>query len=291
MKQENIQKILECMGIGQLPRSAVPFSAEEDGSAYTVWKLEFADTVMVLKKTTRQERAVYETFLLGFNAAPRCHGFCEIGDDVYMLMAFVPGRTLSRCTRENLQLALDGLMELQNAWWQDENHADVGLSFDRCYESRCGWLPYMADLQPAFEDYLAAFRTVPRTLCNDDLLPFNVLSDGQRAVILDWEYGGILPYPCALARLIAYGEAQEDALFYMTREDKEFALQYYYDHLIREKGIDFREYSRTMELFLLKEYAEWVYCAHKSGDLDIPYYQTYYPKARALADRLKGETP
>ena len=77
----------------------------------------------------------------------------------------------------------------------------------------------------------------------------------------------------------------------MTEEDKEFALSYYYDHFIREKGIGFREYSRTMELFLLKEYAEWVYCAHKSGDLEIPYYQTYYPKARALADRLKGETP
>ena len=44
-----------------------------------------------------------------------------------------------------------------------------------------------------------------------------------------------------------------------------------------------------MEQFLLKEYAEWVYCAHKSGDLDIPYYKPYYAKARAMAAQLKGE--
>ena len=291
MNRQNIQEILASMGIEQMPCTAKPFSSEEDGAAYTVWKLEFADSVKVLKKTTRQERAVYETFLLGFDAAPRCFGFYETGDDVYMLMEFVPGQTLSRCTRENLRLALDGLMELQRAWWQEEDQAGVGLSFDRCYESRQKWLPYMADLQPAFEAYLEAFRTVPRTLCNDDLLPFNVLADGQRAVILDWEYGGILPYPCALARLIAYGEEREDALFYMTDADKEFALAYYYDHFIREKGIDLARYRRTMDLFLLKEYAEWVYCAYKSGDLDIPYYQTYYPKALALAAKLRGEKP
>ena len=289
MNEQKLQEILAGLGIQEMPAAVKPFHGEEDGAEYTVWRVDLQTGPKVLKKTTRQEQAVYETFLAGCHAAPRCYGFYETGDDVYMLMEFVPGQTLSRCTRENLRLALDGLMELQRAWWQEEDQAGVGLSFDRCYESRQKWLPYMADLQPAFEAYLEAFRTVPRTLCNDDLLPFNVLSDGQRAVIIDWEYGGILPYPCALARLIAYGEDREDALFYMTEEDKEFALAYYYDRFIREKGIDLARYRRTMDLFLLKEYAEWVYCAHKSGDLDIPYYQTYYPKALALAAELKGE--
>jgi thiamine kinase-like enzyme len=206
-------------------------------------------------------------------------------------MEYFDGQTLSRCTREKLTLALDALIELQNAWWQDTTRADAGLSFERCYESRQKWLPHMADLTEAFGAYLEAFCTMPRTLCNDDLLPFNVLSDGQLAVIIDWEYGGILPYPCALARLIAYGEDREDALFYMTQEDKEFALRYYYDRFIRHKGITWEEYSRTMELFLLKEYAEWVYCAHKSGDLGIPYYKPYYAKACTMAAQLKGEAP
>ena len=291
MNEQKLQEILAGLGIREMPAAVKPFHGEEDGAEYTVWRVDLQTGPKVLKKTTRQERSVYETFLSGFAAVPRCYGFYETGEDVYMLMEYFDGQTLSRSTRENLRLALDALIELQNAWWRDTTRADAGLSFERCYESRQKWLPYMADLTEAFEAYLEAFRTVPRTLCNDDLLPFNVLSDGQRAVIIDWEYGGILPYPCALARLIAYGEDREDALFYMTQEDKEFAMRYYYDRFIRHKGITWEEYSRTMELFLLKEYAEWVYCAHKSGDLGIPYYKPYYAKARAMAAQLKGEKP
>ena len=224
MNEQKLQEILAGLGIREMPAAVKPFHGEEDGAEYTVWHVDLQTGPKVLKKTTRQERAVYETFLSGFTAVPRCYGFYETGEDVYMLMEYFDGQTLSRCTREKLTLALDALIELQNAWWRDTTRADAGLSFERCYESRQKWLPHMADLTEAFEAYLEAFRTVPRTLCNDDLLPFNVLSDGQRAVIIDWEYGGILPYPCALARLIAYGEDREDALFYMTQEDKEFAV-------------------------------------------------------------------
>lgn len=290
MNEQKMQKILFCLGIEEQPTAVTPFHGEEDGAAYTVWRLNFESGTKVLKKTAAAERAVYETFLSGSSAAPRCYGFYETGEEVYMLMEFIQGQTLSRCTRENLKLALDALIELQNAWWQDTAHAAVGLSFEESYSRRRKWLPHLADLAPAFEMYLESFRSVPRTLCNDDMLPFNVLVDGNRAVILDWEYGGILPYPCALARLIAYGEEREDALFYMTQADKAFALQYYYDAFIRQKGIGWEEYLRTMKLFLLKEYAEWVYCAHSSGDLQIPYYRPYYERARRLADKLMGES-
>lgn len=54
----------------------------------------------------------------------------------------------------------------------------------------------------------------------DDLLPFNVIVSDDRAVLIDWEYGGILPYPSSFARLIAHGEEAEDSLFHMTREDR-----------------------------------------------------------------------
>ena len=85
---------------------------------------------------------------------------------------------------------------------------------------------YMDDLAEVYRAYLAEAARVPRTLCNDDLLPFNVLVNEERAVILDWEYGGILPYPCALARLLAFGEEGTDFFFQMTRADREFALRY-----------------------------------------------------------------
>ncbi len=105
-----------------------------------------------------------------------------------------------------------------------------------------------------------------------------------------WEYGGILPYPCALARLLAFGEENTDFMFQMSLEDKEFAVWYYYDYLIKSKGIPWDEYIRTMKLFFLKEYSEWVYFARSSNDFTKPEYQKYYAKCKLLAKELGYHT-
>jgi thiamine kinase-like enzyme len=118
------------------------------------------------------------------------------------------------------------------------------------------------------------------------MLPFNVIISQNRAVILDWEYGGILPYPCALARLIAYGEEDENALFFIKRDDQIFAVDYYYENLIKGMDISYEEYIRTMKLFFFKEYSEWIYCANSSGDRSGEYYRKYSQMARALALQL-----
>lgn len=105
-----------------------------------------------------------------------------------------------------------------------------------------------------------------------------------------WEYGGILPYPCALARLLAFGEENTDFMFQMPLEDKEFAVRYYYDYLIKSKGIPWDEYIRTMKLFFLKEYSELVYFARSSNDFTKPEYQKYYAKCKLLAKELGYHT-
>jgi hypothetical protein len=82
----------------------------------------------------------------------------------------------------------------------------------------------------------------------------------------------------------------------MTREDHQFALDYYYEKLIRPRGISRAEYDRTMDLFFLKEYSEWIYCAGISGDYEMEYYKKYGKKAEDLAEKLgllkqRGEKP
>ena len=283
MNAETVKRVLEALGETAPLREMIRFRAEEDGAPYHVWKLTWADRTAVLKKTSQDELAVYNAFLAETQAAPKVCAHGEVDGAWYMLMEYIPGETLCHCTREKLQHALDALIELQRRYWEDRTHGDIGYGFARCYPNREKRLPYMADLAEAYEAYLQAFCTVPRTLCNDDMLPINVIVNGQRAVILDWEFAGILPYPCALARLIAYGPEESGGLFRISDEDRAFALDYYYEHLIREKGIGREAYRRTMNLFLLKEYAEWVYCAHSSGDLEISYYKPNYARARALA--------
>lgn len=282
---EKIKNILKLLGQPVNLLGAEPFRAEEDGRAYAVWKLETDRGPMVLKKTTPQERAVYEVFFREGGPVPAVYAFGEYENEIWMLMEFGPGQTMSRCTRDRLVLTLDALCENQARWWGDTAHADIGRGFRESWPNRCKRLPYMLDLADAYQAYLDEFALVPRTLCNDDLLPFNVLADENRAVILDWEYGGILPYPCALARLLAFGEEDGD-MFRMTEEDRSFALTYYYEKLIKPRGISRAEYDKTMDLFFLKEYSEWGYCAGISGDYEMEYYKKYSEKARILARKL-----
>ena len=271
MELKEINCILESMG-QSAAGSAAPFRSAEDHTPYSVWKLETDMGTRVLKKISPEEQAVYEAFFPGGGGAvPEIYGFSQ----GYMLIEYISGQTLSRCTRPFLIRALDALIEIQRLYWQNTALSDVGYGFSKSYPNREKRLPYMEDLGSCYQAYLEIFRSIPRTLCNDDMLPFNVLVNDHRAVILDWEYGGILPYPCSLARLLAYGEESEGALFYMTREDQRFAVDYYYENLIRHKGISYEDYLHTMKLFFYKEYSEWIYCANSSGDRSGEYYIKY----------------
>ena len=186
----SVQEICTELGFSAPVRSVTQFYAEEDGSPYQVWKLDTDTGGFVLKKTSREEREVYETFFPDGGPAPKAYAFGEFEREMYMLMEYVRGSSLSRCTRQQLQMALDALILSQEPYWNDTVHAEVGHGFPKSYPNRRKRLAYMGDLTEAYEAYLDAFSAVPRTLCNDDMLPFNVLVGEEKAVIIDWEYAG-----------------------------------------------------------------------------------------------------
>ena len=111
-------------------------------------------------------------------------------------------------------------------------------------------------------------------------MPFNVLCANGHATIIDWEYAAILPYPTSLARLIAHGEEEESAFFYMTQADKDYAIEYYFEHLLKENGIDYNDYRRTLDYFLLYEYCEWIMLGVKYNETGSERFQKYYAKAK-----------
>ena len=285
MEIQEIRQIIGSINPNICVTGAEAFRAEEDGTEYHVWKISTGDIPLVLKKTQPQEKEVYQHFFPHGGPAPQVFGYYED----WMLMEYIPGHTLSRCHRDDLILTLDTLIEFQKKFWNRDDFSGIGFDFDTCYEGRKKRIPYLEDLTGCYEAYLEAFRTIPRTLCNDDLLPFNVVISNGRAVFLDWEYGGLLPYPCALARLIAYGEEDENALFFIKRDDQIFAVDYYYENLIKGMDISYEEYIRTMKLFFFKEYSEWIYCANNGGDRSGEYYRKYAPLARKIAADLGYE--
>ena len=257
------------------------FLREEDASEYQVWLVSAGEQKYVLKKAKGQELAVYaEFFAEKVPGAPRLLGSCAD----YFLMEYVPGENLCRSDRERLRLALDALIALQDRFW---DHDETGYAFADSLAHRKKRGEYLRDaqLERAYEKFLTLYEHLPRTLCHDDLLPFNVLVSDEKATIIDWECAGILPYPVSLARLIAHGTEDADAFFYMTEEDRAFAIDYYYENLIQGKGIAYSDYRRALDYFLLYEYCEWIMLGNKYPDADMVRYHFYLNKARAHVDQ------
>ena len=262
---------------------------EEDGELYRVWKLECGGGRYILKEAKEYEAEVYRAVLpKAGGSVPALYQTTDIDGKTYLLMEFVEGSDLRKCSRCGLTLALDALIRMQRATWNDRALSGCAYTFEKSLSDREHRGKYLNDsaLEEAYAGFLDEYKSVPRALCHDDLLPFNVIVSDDRAVLIDWEFAGILPYPASLARLIAHGEEDENAFFYMTRADREFAVEYYYDNLLREMGIPYEQWLRTLDYFLLYEYCEWVFLGNKYGEVNEGYYKKYIALAKQQADKL-----
>lgn len=264
---------------------------EEDDELYQVWWIDSDNTGYILKEAKEYEYEIYHNILMKMGkSTPTIYQTAVIDDKVFLLMEYIQGEDLCKCTRRKLVLALDALISLQKETWESQAYADLGYSFDKSFVDRKHRGEYLNDseLEEVYQKFLEIYASVPRTLCHDDLLPFNIIVSADNAFLIDWEYGGILPYPVSIARLIAHGENDKNALFYMTQEDKEFAIEYYYDNLLKSVGIPHEEWRNTIEYFLFYEYCEWVFVGNKYGNTDSEYYKKYLPIAKRQALRIKG---
>ncbi|MBO4501668.1 MAG: aminoglycoside phosphotransferase family protein, partial [Clostridia bacterium] len=220
---------------------------------------------------------------------PRCFGSVSACGDDYLLLSCERGESLLSPDRDSVRAAVDTLAGIQDLFWGDTSHSGDGITFEKSLASRTERGKYLGDeaLEKCYARFLELYSRLPRTLCHDDLLPYNVLYDGERAVIVDWEYAGILPYPSSFARFIAHCREGEDELFRMRDADKEFAKAYYYERFVKEKGIDEREYRRDLDYFIFYEYCEWIMLMNKYPDSDKTRGEKYYKLAKELALRLE----
>ena len=260
-----------------------PFKSFEDDSTYEVWLIECALGKFVLKNAKNFEAEIYTTFFKNkINSVPQFLAEITDGDTIYIIIEYIKGETFCKCDRQSLQKALDALILLQDKYWNDSTHNNIGYTFEKSMQSRINRGKYLCDeeLEKVYQEFLSVYSKIPRTLCHDDLLPFNVIVGENSASLIDWEYAGILPYPTSIARLLAHTEENENALFYMTNEDKEFAKKYYYDNLVSKHDIPYDEYKYTVDLFFLYEYCEWIMLANKYPDADKERAAVYTRKAK-----------
>lgn len=264
---------------------------EEDGcEPYDVWLLEAHDRRYILKKAKEYEAEVYRSFLSDKNLpVPKLLGTAVCQEAKYLLLEFVGDHNLQKASRKELRCTLDALILLQEAYWGNTQAAHCAYDFSKSLSGRENRGKYLGGdprLEQAYSIFLEAYRRLPRTLCHDDLLPFNVQLSDHQAYLIDWEYGGILPYPTSLARLLAHGEDGPNALFYLTDSDRQFAVHYYFEHLVQKHGISYDDYRDHLELFFFYEYCEWVYIGHRYDAVDGSNYRKYLPLAISLAEKI-----
>jgi hypothetical protein len=277
MDKKALQGIIASLGIDSF--EIAPFKSVEDGAEYNVWKV---GSEFVLKKAKGCEIQIYSTFFSDkTSGTPRFFKSVKFAEDDYFLMEFVEGEDLCICKRDKLTKALDALIYIQEKHWNPKEQENCGLSFSESLERRKNRGKYLFDreLEEAYSSFISAYEHTPRTLCHDDLLPFNILVSEDRATLIDWEVAGILPYPTPLARLLAHTEEKDGAMFYMTEEDRLFAIDYYYENLPAKHGISYNEYRKTLDLFLLYEYCEWIMLGNKYDDADMELFEKYKAKS------------
>ena len=202
---------------------------EEGGGLYSAWKITDGPEAYLLKAAGENELAVYRRLGNRLDALPRCFGTTTYRNRTYILLEFVEGRSLMRCERGDLVRVLDAMIALQDAFWGTGKR--IGRSVSRTLPRLKKRRAYLKEpeLRAAFDRFLALYPTLPRTLCHDDLLPFNLIVSDSRAVFIDWEEAGVLPYPAMLSRLLFHGSEHGETPFFMTAADKAFALEYYYE--------------------------------------------------------------
>lgn len=264
------------------------YRAEENGEPYNVYAVHGASGRYVLKLAKGDEVAVYSHFFSQNPPyAPKLHARFSAGGETWILLEEIQGTPLTHATRPALQLALDSLITMQREFWNADAARD-GLSYGACLEHRRRRGTYLEDplLERVYDRFLEMYQSVPKTLCHDDLLPFNVLVDERRAVMIDWEAVDIMAYPTSLARLIAHGTQRPDDLFYLEEKDREFAVSYYYQNLLQPLGVSRLEYRKALELAIFYEYCEWIYVGNRYGGRQSAYYRKYSVLAREFAEAL-----
>ena len=286
-----LQKILEQINAVSIPLDATitQLKHEEDNELYQVWRINTNNEIYILKEAKGDERYIYAAISgVCKNSVPKIYQTVTVDEKTYLLMEYVDGEDLCRCDRGKLTLALDSLITMQRETWGMQEIDGFKNSFEKSLATRKNREKYLGDplLEEAYEKFLELYRSTPKALCHDDLLPFNIIATKQNAYLIDWEIGGMLPYPTPFARLIAHTQEDENALFYMTDADKAFAIDYYYDKLLKEKGVLYQEWLHTLEYFLFYEYCEWVFVGNKYQETDGEYYKKYLPIAKKQAAEI-----
>ena len=263
------------------------FPLEESKGFYkNVYKIKNHCKVYVLKQAKEKELDLYSSLNNTLECIPHFYGSCRFYKRDYILVDYFDGHNAMRLNRKDLIKIIDAIIIAQKRYWL--SNETFGITFDDSFNRKEKLVDFIPDeLKETYNLYLDNFKNAPRTFSHEDLLPFNVLINNERVCFIDLEVGGILPYPTMIARLIAFTEEDDNALFYLKKEDYVYALTYYYDAFIKNMGISKNDYLLTMKLFIFNELLEFVWTYRKYDIKPDDRYNKMYDLAIEKQIELK----
>ena len=282
---ETVRSIL---GPGEFSADRFCDDFADEHKRYEVFKIVHPRGTFVLKRFDKPERFAAEKAILErFSPdlpVPRVLGFSA--DSV--LMEFVAGDDLKEMTDESVSAAAASLAEIMNAFplghGYDRAVADKEIAYR---EKRLDALKGEPLLYAAYSLFLERVREMPLTLANGDLVPINCIYDGSRVRIIDWEYGGFMPYALDIGRFLAHSGEGAAFPYRMTAAQKALFVDRLYEAL-REKP-ERAVFDRDVTLAVLDELIMVLSFYFK--DPTVPRDETfcvYGKQAAALAKALLG---
>ena len=164
----------------------------------------------------------------------------------------------------------------------DRKDADTEIAYR---EKRLASLRDEPLLYAAYELFLSRLKEMPLTLANGDFLPINCIYDGTRVYIIDWEYGGFLPYALDIGRFLAHSGEHRVFPYRMTEAQKVLFCDRLYEALSEKPPRSV--FDRDVQLAVFDEWIMVVgsYLRDPSQKKDETF-SVYYEKAEALAKEL-----
>ena len=259
---------------------------------YNVYKISTEKKAYVLKCSDKAETVLYRDFLQGKGfAVPQYYGDTEFDGHVWLLMEYIDGLDLCQFDQKMAVASADTLAQIQNFYWGCEMEDGRFQRYLERIHRRAGCLGKEPELAAAYDRFLERQKDCPRTLSNGDFLQFNGILHGGRVYMIDWGFGGIMPYALDIARLIVHGSEKQESggfPFYMDDGLRKIFVQAQYERL-RQKP-DWERYLMDIKLAALNEYVEFL-----EEDLNDPEVSReeiesgiYYKRARKLAEIINS---
>ena len=257
---------------------------EDYDGYYNVWKINTVSDSYILKQSKDAEVNNYKR--IQSDCLPKLFGCAKYYNKIYILIEYISGIDLTKSSRDNIIKTLDSLIEIQTKYWDSNDVFE--LTFEEKVQKVIKRKEYLYDetLELAYEKFIHVFLSCKKTFIHDDLLPFNVIINKEKSKLIDLEYIGILPYPLSFCRLITHCKEEKDYIFYMSDDDKKFAINYYYENFIKNYFINYEQYIKAIKYFMFYEFTEWVFVYNKYNSVKDQRYEYYYFNSKKLAKEI-----